>query len=61
MIQVKPSSLDIGKKGFPTSQPVSNLNMCYLKKVNGTFGDECGIWEHLGKLNVSRVVSRLYG
>ena len=30
MTQVKPSSFDIGRKSIPPSQPVSNLNMCYL-------------------------------
>ena len=26
MTQVKPSSFDIGRKGIPLSQPVSNIN-----------------------------------
>ena len=46
MIQVKPSNWKnpvIGKKGFPASQPVSNIKMCYLKKFNGNLGDKCGI------------------
>ena len=31
MTQVKPSSFDTGRKDFPPSLPVSNLNLCHLQ------------------------------
>ena len=34
MTQVKPNSFDIGRKGIPPSQLVSNLNICHLQSVS---------------------------
>ena len=31
MTEVKPRSLDIGRKGIPPSEPLSNLNICHLQ------------------------------
>ena len=45
--QVKLSSFHIGRKVFPTSQPVSNLNMCHLQKVDASLGDRNEIRENL--------------
>ena len=47
MTQVKHSSFNIGREGFPPSQPVSNLNMCHLQEVDAIIVDGCGILEHL--------------
>ena len=43
---MKPSSFSIGRKGFPPSQPVSNLNMYHLQGFDATLGDGCGIRKH---------------
>ena len=42
MKQVKPSSFDIGRKGFLPSQPVLNLDMCHLHKVHATLANGFG-------------------
>ena len=47
MTQAKPTSFNIGRKGFPSSQPVSNLDMCHLQEVETTLSDGCEVWEHL--------------
>ena len=47
MTLAKPSSFDIGRKGFLPSQQVSNLSMCRPQEVDATLDDRCGIWEHL--------------
>ena len=61
---MKPSSFNIGRKGLPPSQPVSNLNMYHLQGLMLLLVMDVGfenISTVLGKYNVFRVVPRLYG